>query len=349
MQPSEAALTLEKRHKETQAKITRLKWLESLESNKLYKNQRRLEQTENILQTSKVRYTSAQVRLGMLEQEHKQAQAKFSSLEKDTGARIKMIYQKQRMSLIAAVLSSTDINTFSDIIYYQNLIMKRDKVRLSEAKRVAQRLAAIKRQIETERLVLAQSINDINQQQRNIQRAIADNSSMIDRLRNDRAYYEKTEKELARQSSSLSDMINRSQANDDIKIASGFMKPMPGPITSPFGWRIHPIFKSRTFHSGIDIGGAPGAQIRAANSGRVIFVSWYGGYGKVVIVDHGTINGVKITTLYAHLSEYMVSNGANVVKGQVLGIQGSTGYSTGPHLHFEVRKNGNPVNPLNYI
>ncbi len=172
---------------------------------------------------------------------------------------------------------------------------------------------------------------------------------MINKLRNDRAYYEKTERELARQSDSLGEMINKSGSSGDVKIAGGFMKPLAGRITSPFGWRIHPIFKSRTFHSGVDIAGVNGAQVRASNSGKVIFVNWYGGYGKVVIIDHGTINGAKITTLYAHLSSFKVNVGEKVNKGQPIGIQGSTGYSTGPHCHFEVRKNGKPTNPLNYI
>jgi len=347
---ADAALSLERRHQENQEKISKLKFLETMESNKLYKNQKRLEQTDNALKNSKVQYTSAQVRLGILEQEHRMSTARFTSLEAQTGSRIRTIYKKQTLGLLNALLASTDINTFSDVIYYQNIIMKRDKENLAEARRVSERLASIKHQIEVERQVLAQSINDINQQQRNIQRAIEDNSNMIERLRTDRAYYERSEKELARQSNSLGEMINKSSYSDeDIRIISGFMKPVPGPITSPFGWRIHPIFKSRTFHSGIDIAGAPGAQIRASNSGRVIFANWYGGYGKVVVIDHGVINGSKITTLYAHLSAFTTDVGAMVAKGQVIGIQGSTGYSTGPHCHFEVRKNGKPMNPLNYI
>ena len=83
----------------------------------------------------------------------------------------------------------------------------------------------------------------------------------------------------------------------------------------------------------------------ASDSGRVIFNGWYGGYGKVVIVDHGR----NYSTLYAHLSRINASRGENIQKGQVVGYEGQTGYSTGPHLHFEVRRDGKPQNPLNYL
>ena len=92
-----------------------------------------------------------------------------------------------------------------------------------------------------------------------------------------------------------------------------------------------------------------GTPIRASNSGKVIFVGWQNGYGKTIIIDHGRVNGKPTTTLYAHQSRYAVANNQTVTKGQVIGYVGSTGYSTGPHCHFEVRVNGKPVSPWNYI
>ena len=346
--PSEAAFSLERRHKETKDKIRRIKWLESIESNKLYRSQRRLEQNESYLQSSKIRYTSAQMRLGRLESEYNKAQREYNKSVEQSSQRIRSIYKQQRIGLLSAILSTTDINTLSHVIYYQNLIMKKDKEKVEKSKELSQKLASLKRQIENEKDILAHSINDINQQQRSIKRAISEHELMIEKLRNDRAYYEKTERELAKQSSSLEGMIQKTSSSD-VKVVSGFIKPISGPITSPFGWRIHPIFKSRTFHSGVDIGGPYNGAVKASNDGKVIFVNWYGGYGKVVIIDHGTIGGVKITTLYAHLNSYKVSVGDMVKKGQTIGLEGTTGYSTGPHVHFEVRKNGKPTNPLNYI
>jgi murein DD-endopeptidase MepM/ murein hydrolase activator NlpD len=146
-------------------------------------------------------------------------------------------------------------------------------------------------------------------------------------------------------------MIARMQRhNKSTFITTGaFMKPIGGGITSPFGWRVHPIFHSRIFHSGIDIAGPYGGAIHAANSGRVIYAGWQGGYGKVVIIDHGRVNGRPTTTLYGHMSSINVGTGQSVSRGQTIGREGSTGYSTGPHCHFEVRINGVPQNPLRFI
>ncbi|MDR3686274.1 MAG: peptidoglycan DD-metalloendopeptidase family protein [Coriobacteriia bacterium] len=131
----------------------------------------------------------------------------------------------------------------------------------------------------------------------------------------------------------------------------GMSWPVPGfqQITSPFGWRMHPILHKRIFHAGIDISGPGinGAPIIAAGAGTVIAAGPHGGYGNVVMIDHG--NGV--VTVYGHQQSggIRVSVGQHVKRGQRIGTVGSTGMSTGPHLHFEVRVNGSAVNPLNYL
>ena len=145
-------------------------------------------------------------------------------------------------------------------------------------------------------------------------------------------------------------MIAKTTRNSNVNVGNGFLMPVSGArVTSPFGWRVHPIFKKKIFHSGIDYGVPYGTPIKASNAGQVIFSGWYGGYGKVVILDHGSCTGQPTTTLYAHMSRQAVSVGQSVTRGQVIGYVGSTGYSTGPHLHFEVRINGKPQNPNNYL
>lgn len=121
--------------------------------------------------------------------------------------------------------------------------------------------------------------------------------------------------------------------------AGGFMWPLNGSITSYYGPRWGRM------HTGIDIDGVSGQPIVASKSGRVIVASYYGGYGNAVVIDHGG----GVTTLYAHMSSFGVSSGANVSQGQIIGYVGCTGSCTGDHLHFEVRVNGNPVNPLDYL
>ena len=121
--------------------------------------------------------------------------------------------------------------------------------------------------------------------------------------------------------------------------AAGFIWPVNGPVTSPFGWRWGRM------HEGIDIGVAYGTQIHAAASGRVIYAGWMSGYGNLVAIDHGR----GISTAYGHQSSIAVSNGQIVSQGQTIGYVGCTGHCFGPHLHFEVRINGSPVDPLGYL
>jgi len=118
-----------------------------------------------------------------------------------------------------------------------------------------------------------------------------------------------------------------------------FVWPLRGPISSPYGPRWG------RFHTGVDIAAPYGASVRAVFSGRVVRASWYGAYGYCIVIDHGD----EVTTLYAHLSDFLVARGDWVARGQIIGRVGSTGNSTGPHLHFEVRINGAHKNPLSYL
>ncbi|MGB5758466.1 MAG: peptidoglycan DD-metalloendopeptidase family protein, partial [Acidimicrobiales bacterium] len=125
----------------------------------------------------------------------------------------------------------------------------------------------------------------------------------------------------------------------------GFQWPISAPVTSEYGYRIHPVYGSRRLHAGMDLGAAGGTPIAASNDGVVIFAGTQGGYGRTVIVDHGG----GVTTLYAHMSKIGSSQGQAVSRGDIVGFVGATGTATGNHLHFEVRVNGGPVNPRNYL
>jgi murein DD-endopeptidase MepM/ murein hydrolase activator NlpD len=142
-------------------------------------------------------------------------------------------------------------------------------------------------------------------------------------------------------SAAIGDRIRSAQAGTPPgpPSSSGFIWPVSGPITSPFGWRWGRM------HQGIDIGVPYGTPIHAAASGTVIYCGWEEGYGNFVVIDHGG----GIATAYAHQSRIAVSCGQHVEQGEVIGYVGDTGHAFGPHLHFEVRVNGNPVDPLGYL
>lgn len=141
--------------------------------------------------------------------------------------------------------------------------------------------------------------------------------------------------------------LNEDNKSVNSKVNYGkYLKPAQGQITSKYGKRTHPITGKESFHTGIDIAGSTGDNIIASLSGKVVSAGWYNSvYGNVIIINHGN----NIQTFYAHLDKILVKSGQNVDSGDVIGKMGSTGLSTGPHLHFEIRINGEHVDPLKRI
>ncbi|MCW2667224.1 MAG: Murein DD-endopeptidase MepM and murein hydrolase activator NlpD, containing LysM domain, partial [Frankiales bacterium] len=122
-----------------------------------------------------------------------------------------------------------------------------------------------------------------------------------------------------------------------------------GPLTSRYGSRRHPIFGDVRFHAGIDIGVGHGAPVLSADDGTVTYAGPASGYGTLVLVSHGVVGGRDVTSAYAHQSALLVSAGQHVARGQQVGRVGSEGNSTGPHLHFEIRLDGEPTDPLGWV
>lgn len=342
---------LRKQQEAAHNKAKQLRVLEKMESGKLYNNQRRLETTQNNLIATQIECNKKLNQLNNMKAKKSIAEVEYVKIYAGIKSRIQQIYKTQRKGFLELLLTSSDVNMFFDRLHYESIIMKEDYKRMQEARRKAEEIARLETAIAIEQQSLDKSRRTLMAQQKAIKSDIAYNKKMINKLRTNRAFYERSEDELARQSASLEAMLaHRSPSmSSGIKVTTGFIRPVGGPITSPFGYRTHPIFNTRKFHSGIDIGAGMNTPIKASNTGRVIMAGWYGGYGKVVIIDHGVVRGQPITTLYGHLNSIAVTQGQQVRQGQIIGRVGTTGYSTGPHLHFEVRVKGQPRNPLNYI
>jgi murein DD-endopeptidase MepM/ murein hydrolase activator NlpD len=158
------------------------------------------------------------------------------------------------------------------------------------------------------------------------------------------------EREMARSDALIKELI-RKKVEEDRKKKYGMTPfgriqwPIPGKLSSSFGNRLHPIFGVYRMHTGIDIDAPSGTPIHACTKGTVVFAGWLSGYGNVVIIQHNQTH----STVYAHQRVYFVQEEQAVEMGEVIGEVGSTGWSTDPHLHFEVRINGDPVNPMNYL
>nr|WP_228500439.1 M23 family metallopeptidase [Nocardioides agariphilus] len=127
------------------------------------------------------------------------------------------------------------------------------------------------------------------------------------------------------------------------------MHPVNGPVTSPFGYRIHPIYHYWGLHDGVDFGAGCGANLYASHGGKVLSEYYSSVWGNRLYLNVGMINGKFITLIYNHLSRYRVGVGTTVSRGEVVGYVGTTGWSTGCHLHFTVMENGKPVDPQKYF
>ncbi len=203
---------------------------------------------------------------------------------------------------------------------------KRERERESNTRAGAQRRELLER-IDKEKSVHLAAMKEIEEDQRALQKK-------VDELLKKRA----AERAAARK--------NNPSAPVPTPHSGKFIWPVPDRrITSNFGMRVHPKFRTRSQHSGIDIGSPKGTPIKAAGNGEVIFTGWLRGYGQVVIIDHGG----GYSTVYAHMSKILTDEGQAVKTGTLIGQVGQTGVATGPHLHFEVRVNGKAQNPLRYL
>ncbi|MCE5254169.1 MAG: peptidoglycan DD-metalloendopeptidase family protein [Actinomycetia bacterium] len=246
-----------------------------------------------------------------------------------------------RMTLLTDLMQQDNatldqIKALKVAVEEQKLALEREQTRVAalekEQTAVTEQMAAAARQSRA-------ALNEL-------ERARAAKKKVLAEAEQDEAAWKKQQSELMAESERITKLLKAAAAPKVVKAGSGvFLWPVVGEVTSGFGYRIHPIFNVRRMHTGIDIDADTGDPIKAASGGTVVSAGWRGGYGKCVVIAHSG----GLATLYGHMSEIKVSVGQAVKKGQVIGKVGSTGYSTGPHLHFEVRVNGDCVDPLKYL
>jgi murein DD-endopeptidase MepM/ murein hydrolase activator NlpD len=278
-------------------------------------------------------------------------QTATESLTDQAARRLREIFEGERVSLLEMLFDVDSLQTLLDRSYYQERVAEMDRKLLEELRKKAAVLEQKKGILGAQRNQLGDLVSEFARKAMEFAKQKSQGEQVAERLRTQRAFYEQAEQQLASESTRLESQIRAMESshrrtNKNMAVGSGKMAyPVHAQVTSPFGWRRHPIFGVRKFHTGVDLAGPNHSPIRAADSGSVLYTGWYGGYGKVVIISHG--NGMA--TLYAHMSRTAAEVGQNVSKGDVIGYEGTTGFSTGPHLHFEVRVNGTPNNPLNFL
>lgn len=264
--------------------------------------------------------------------------------------RLKEMYQYGDMNYISVLLQSSSLSDFLTRFEYLKYIANNDQKLLEEVQALQKTLdeqhaslTTMKADLETKKqtqVEKAQELSVASAEQQKVVNAInADVNATWAMLEEMEAEAEAAAAEIRR--------LQAAQNSSSQTAPSQYLWPAPSSktITSPYGYRIHPIFGYKKMHTGIDIGAKKGADIIAAASGTVIMAQYYGGYGNCIIIDHGG----GMSTLYAHMSAYVAKNGDVVSAGDVIGKVGSTGNSTGPHLHFEVRVNGSHTDPTAYV
>lgn len=279
----------------------------------------------------------------------KQTQQNLDKREKILGKRLRDIYMHGQISYIDVLVGANNFSDFLTRIDLIKRIIKYDYDLISGILQEKQTITNTQKDLETEHAKIEKLTQAAKEKADILQNKKDQQQALLNKVKNDRQTAEQAYDEIMAASRQVEQMILAyTSSNSDDYSGSGsgqFIWPISGPITSPFGWRIHPIYGTRIFHSGIDIGGDYGMPIHAAAAGTVIYAGWISGYGNAVIISHGG----DLQTLYGHNQSLNVSEGQYVSQGQVIAYCGSTGNSTGPHCHFEVRKNGEPVNPLNYL
>ena len=317
----------------------------------------RLRQIQEELRVATAEYKEVKGQLDSVEDKISDNTELLQKTEADLKVKNKKLQQRVRDIYINGQISYVDVlfgaKDFADLMTRMDVlkrIIKHDYDLIMKVREEKATVENTRAQLEKDKAEAEVLVADAQAKKAKVEDKESEQQVLLDQAIYDRDTSERMYEEIMAASQEVANMIRRSHMSSAGYSAApagagGMIWPISGPITSEFGWRTHPIFGTARFHSGLDIGGDYGMPIYAAASGTVIYAGWISGYGNAVIIDHGG----GVTTLYGHNDSLNVSEGENVAQGQVIAMCGSTGNSTGPHCHFEVRENGEPVSPYGYL
>ncbi len=299
--------------------------------------------------SASVHVTRAELERASVECE--QAEAELAEQKAVVAQRLVAIYQRGETRPLEVLLQSASFADFANRLYLLNQVIGRDAEMLEKFGQTQAKAEALRSELEQRYQDLQDEKSRISAEKR---RSSSERRKAEQKKRNllrDRAAWERALAELEQDSNEIEAMLQGLERTPDgreraAKPWSGkFIMPVKGRLSSGYGYRRHPVYRVRKFHTGIDVAAPSGTPIRCGGDGIVVHAARWGGYGRCVIVDHGG----GLATLYGHCSRLAVTKGQTVTQGQVIGYVGSTGLSTGPHLHFEVRRNGRHTNPKPFL
>lgn len=337
-------------------------------NDRLYAIQQQLEAAQRDYQAVANELKATEEKIAATQAELEKTQARLKVREGVFTKRVRDIYMHGQLSYLDVVLGAKDFSDFSNRLELLRRIIDADITLISDIRKERAAIETAKQELETQRARQAQLRDQAAAKRDEIESRRKEQQAILYQAQNDKAVAEQAYNEYQQSSQAIAEMLRQRAADRAAQAAaaaaqassgggggsdyyqpvsgSGAMIwPVNGVVTSPYGYRTHPIFGTTIYHSGMDIGVDYGTPVHAADGGVVVEAGWISGYGYAVIIDHG--NG--LSTLYGHNQELAVSEGQSVSQGQVIAYAGSTGNSTGPHVHFEVRANGDPVDPSAYL
>jgi len=333
-----------------QNKLKGLKAQQATRRNELSKAQVEARSAKSAYSSAKGRLESTREKLRTARKRHDECVARLKTHDKSVSQRVTIMYEMGEPSYAEVLLDATTFSDFVERADYMQRVAQQDAnllVRYTSERREAE---GLRNELEVAQAEEERRARECNARKAEAEAKAAKAEALLRKANTDRASAERQLAELERNSKQLEQLlasVQRGGSSSHLRYTGKWSGFGSAPIkagyrfTSGYGMRTHPITGRRKMHTGVDLACGSGTRIYSAAAGRVVHSGWYGAYGIAVVIDHG--NGWS--TLYGHCSRTAVSAGQNVSSGQVVGYVGSTGYSTGAHLHFEVRRYGRHQNP----
>ncbi|MGM0365329.1 MAG: murein hydrolase activator EnvC family protein [Actinomycetota bacterium] len=348
---------IQKEREETQEKIKEVKKQEQeytqqveVVEEQLLGALSQLDELNMKLGEAKTQIDKTTIELVLKEQELKDIEKELESKVQVLNDRVASIYKNRNINILEILLKAENFIEFISRLKLMNTLAEKDTDIITGIKDKKQATLSVKKSIldlrekqREHKQEVESLVSQAEAKKSEIEGIYNEKNTLLSETRANKDALIRMERQLEQKESEVKRILESYRYGS----APGgrLAWPVAGRLTSGFGYRVHPIFGTRRFHSGIDIAAPHGTQVKAADGGQIVQAGYFGGYGYSIMVYHGG----GYATWYAHLSSFNVSTGQMVERGQVIGYVGSTGWTTGPHLHFEVRINGNPQNPLGHL
>ncbi len=336
------------RQRQVQERLKEIKEEQAEASSDLGRARNKAQQARDRADEAERRLEEVRAVLRDVKQDLAETEEELAGHREAMSRRLMALYETGQPSYLEVVLNATSFEDFTNRAEFSRLIAQQDQALLDTLVETEERLKQQRATLESSHQQAKELKQEADRQKRAAEEAEREAESLVAKYRNDRKAAETDFAELQKTEGEIEALI-RSQGSSSSggggysgSCAGNLLRPCAGPITSPYGYRIHPILHTRRFHNGIDIGAGYGTPIKASDDGRVMYAGWKGAYGKTVIVDHGS----GWSTMYGHCSKIYVGRGEVVSRGETIAAVGSTGWSTGSHLHWTVYRNGSSINPL---